>query len=116
MLLVRVDVQGYHARAIELARCIMQAEMIRSEVTRLLRQVPFHPFVLLLENGDRVFIEHPENIAFDSGTSQRPGSREFRAITGGLWFFGTFEKVTSVAQRDVHGSANGEQKPPPQTT
>jgi hypothetical protein len=91
----------------------MQAEMVRSEVTRLLRQVPFQPFMLLLENGERVFIEHPENIAFDSGSSQRPGSREFRAITGGLWFFGTFEKVTSVVQRDINGQVDGQGGNPP---
>ena len=92
----------------------MQAEMIRSEVTRLLRQIPFRPFVLILESGDRVMIEHPENLAFDPGSAQRPGSREFRAITGGLWFFGTFDKVTSVAQRDVNGAADVQEKPPGQ--
>jgi hypothetical protein len=89
----------------------MPAEMIRSEITRLLREVPFRPFALLLENGDQVFIEHPENIAFDSGTAERPASSDFRAITGGLWFFGAFDRVSSVVQRDVKGQIR-QGKPP----
>ena len=42
-----------------------RVEAIRSEVQRLMRTVPFRPFALSLENGDRVMIGHPENIAFD---------------------------------------------------
>jgi hypothetical protein len=40
-------------------------DSIRSEVQRLIRQVPFRKFVLSLENGERALIEHPENIAFE---------------------------------------------------
>ena len=43
----------------------MRADAIRNEVVRMLRQAPFRPFVLSMENGDRVTIGHPENIAFD---------------------------------------------------
>ena len=43
----------------------MRAEAIRSEIAHIVRQAPFRPFVLSLENGDRVSIEHPENLAFD---------------------------------------------------
>ena len=45
----------------------MKTAVVRAEVQRLFRQVPFRPFVLNLENGDRITIEHPENIAFDPG-------------------------------------------------
>ncbi len=86
----------------------MQPELIRTEIVRLMRQVPFVPFFIMMENGDRVFVEHPENIAFDAGiTGQRPGSREFRALTGGMWYFGTFDKV-SLAQRDLGDSTDGQ--------
>ena len=43
----------------------MRAEAIRSDIARMVHQAPFRPFILSLENGDRVSIGHPENIAFD---------------------------------------------------
>ncbi len=42
-----------------------RVDSIRNEVRRLIRAVPFRRFLLNLEKGDRVVIEHPENIAFD---------------------------------------------------
>jgi hypothetical protein len=44
----------------------MRTEVIRTEIQRLLRQAPFRPFALNLENEDRIVIEHLENIAFDA--------------------------------------------------
>jgi hypothetical protein len=73
-----------------------RVEAVRTEVQRLLRAVPFRPFVLTLENGDRVTIGHPENIAFDPGT----GSEDFYVISGVLRLFSTFAAVTSVALLD----------------
>jgi hypothetical protein len=52
----------------------MQAEMIRSEVSRLVRRSPFQPFVLLLENGDRVMIDHLP-------TSQRSVASQLNAVS-----------------------------------
>jgi hypothetical protein len=75
-------------------------DVIRSEVHRLLRSVPFQPFAITLENGDRVIIEHPENIAFDPGKNGSPGSEEFYVITGQLRLFSTFGAVSSVAPVD----------------
>ena len=75
----------------------MRTIAIRQEIQRLLRGVPFRPFLLTLENGDRVPIEHPENIAFDpvaNGDDQR--SFEFYVISGRLRVFSTFEAVSSV--------------------
>lgn len=42
-----------------------RTDSIRAEIHRLIRVVPFRRFVLILKSGDRVLIEHPENIAFD---------------------------------------------------
>ena len=74
----------------------MRADAIRTEVLRMLRQAPFRPFVLSMENGDRVPIGHPENIAFDPEGE----SPDFYVISGRIRLFGTFEAVTSVATAD----------------
>lgn len=76
-------------------------EIVRAEVQRLLRAVPFRQFALNMENGDRVLIEHPENIAFDPGNGdQSPGSSEFHVISRQLRLVSTFNAVTSVAVLD----------------
>jgi hypothetical protein len=83
-----------------------RTELIRAEVQRLLRQVPFRPFALTLENGDRVTIEHPENIAFDPSEGSGRGSDDFYVITGQLRLFSTFGAVTGVGHLDT-GTADG---------
>ncbi len=75
----------------------MRTEVVRAEVLRLLRQVPFRPFLLNLENGDHILVGHPENIALDptaNGTGK--GSSDFYVLSGPLRFFGTFDAVTSI--------------------
>ena len=81
----------------------MKTEIMRGEVQRLVRQAPFRPFVLSLENGDRVTIEHPENIAFNPGENGHKGSTEFYVITDKLRLFSTFDAVTSAAILDEEG-------------
>ena len=79
----------------------MNTNTIRAEVQRLLRQVPFRPFALSLENGQRVLIEHPENIAFDPASNgSAKGSSDFYVITSDLRLFSTFDAVSSVALLD----------------
>jgi hypothetical protein len=78
---------------------------IRMEVQRLVRSAPFRPFALNLENGDRVIIEHPENIAFDPGSNGSSGSEEFYVISGKLRLFSTFGAVASVKLLDQGGGA-----------
>ncbi len=74
----------------------MRAESIRSEVARMVRTAPFQPFVLGMEDGDRVTIGHPENIAFDPDGN----SPDFYVISGQIRLFGTFAAITSVATAD----------------
>jgi hypothetical protein len=81
----------------------LRTAIVRPEVQRLLRQRPFRPFALILENGDRVIIERPENIAFDPVA---PGVGDFYIISGGLRLFSTFESVTSVTLLDAGGEAS----------
>jgi hypothetical protein len=79
----------------------MRTQSIRSEVQRLLQARPFRPFVLVLENGQQVLIEHPENIAFDpSANGDDPRSNEFYVLSRELRVFSTFAAVTSVALAD----------------
>jgi hypothetical protein len=80
----------------------MRTALIRAEVQRLLGKRPFRPFALLMENGDRVIIEHPENIAFDPVAE---GVADFYVISGRLRLFSTFEAVTSVTLVDTGGEA-----------
>jgi hypothetical protein len=74
-----------------------RTDAIRNEVQRHLQQKPFQPFALTMENGDRVIIEHPENIAFDP-TGASP---DFYVLSARLRLYSTFEAVTAVALRDT---------------
>ena len=74
---------------------------LRSEILKLRRARPFRPFALLLEDGERVTIGHPENIAFEPGTAEGVGgSDDFYVISGGLRMFSTFAAITSIAMLD----------------
>lgn len=76
----------------------MRAELNRAELQRLLRQVPFQRFVLTFDSGDRVLIEHPENIAFDP----TPGGRGDLYILGGqVRYYGTFDAISNIAMFDT---------------
>jgi hypothetical protein len=60
--------------------------------------------VLNMENGDRVLIEHPENIAFDPTSKSKSG--EFYVLTGKVRLFSNFEAVSSIALADRNGAAD----------
>ena len=85
----------------------MRTEVLQVEIRRLLRAAPFRPFVLNMEDGDRIVIEHPENIAFDPRANGSPGSSDFYVISGRLRLFSTFEAVTSAAIVDEEGGVHG---------
>jgi hypothetical protein len=74
-----------------------RTDTTRAEVLRLVKATPFQPFALNMENGDRVIIEHPENIAFDSTENGRP---DISVIANRLRYYSTFDAVTSVALLD----------------
>lgn len=62
----------------------------------MVRQAPFRPFALSMENGDRVTIGHPENVAFEPDGE----SGEFYVISRGIRLFGMFDAVSRVAAAD----------------
>lgn len=67
---------------------------------RLIRQTPFRAFSLNMEKGDRIILEHPENIAFDPPENGSGGSLDFYVIADKLRIFSTFDAVSSVALID----------------
>jgi hypothetical protein len=78
-----------------------RVESIRSEVQKLMHSSPFRPFALVLENGERVLIGHPENIAFEPGNEEGVGaSEDFYVISAGLRMFSTFAAVSAVVVLD----------------
>jgi hypothetical protein len=78
-----------------------RVDSIRSEILKLMRARPFRPFALLVENGERVMIGHPENIAFEPGTPEGVGgSDDFYVISGGLRMFSTFGAVSGIVMLD----------------
>ena len=82
----------------------MNAELIRTELQRLLRQTPYQRFLITYVGGEIALIDHPENVAFDP----RPGmSSDFYVITGGLRMFSTFEKVSSFSLLSGSGTVPG---------
>lgn len=74
----------------------MRADTVRSEVIGMVRGAPFRPFILSMENGDRVTVDHPENIAFEPESE----TTDFYVMSRGIRLFGDFEAVTSVATAD----------------
>jgi hypothetical protein len=68
----------------------------------LIRAVPFRKFLLSLESGERVLIEHPENIAFNP---EAGSTEEFYVISGKLRLFSTFSAVSAIALADRDGAA-----------
>jgi hypothetical protein len=85
----------------------MRTQVVRAEVERLLHQVPFRSFILALENGETVRIEHPENIAFDPGPQ---GSSDFYVLTGRLRLFSTFEAVASLSLVEAASESGGQEE------
>ncbi len=78
-----------------------RVDSIRSEVQKLMHAQPFRPFALTMENGERIMIGHPENIAFDPGSNGGVGaSEDFYVISSGLRMFSTFSAVSSIAMID----------------
>ncbi len=78
-----------------------RVEVIRAEVQRMLRAAPIRPIALNLENGDRVIIAYPENIAFNPAAGDSVGgSEDFYVLSNKLRLFSTFSAVTSVALVD----------------
>jgi hypothetical protein len=69
----------------------------RADLRAHVRRTPFQPFALSLENGDRVIIEHPENVAFNpkENTSERVA-----IVSGNLAHYTTLSAITAISLLD----------------
>ncbi len=76
----------------------MRIEETREELLRLVHQRPYQPFLVSLENGDRLMVEHPENIAFDP---EQNGRSRFYVLSRNLACCENLEAVTSVVHEDI---------------
>jgi hypothetical protein len=80
-----------------------RVEDIRVQIRELMRTVPFQRFVLNMENGDRVLVEHPENIAFDPVPNSRRSA--LSVITGEVQLYNSLDAVSSVVIKDRNVAA-----------
>ena len=76
---------------------MVKTDTIREQLTQLVRSHPFHPFHVNLENGDKLKIEHPENIAF---SANRKGSDRLFIISSDLVHYGSIATITSLTELD----------------
>ena len=76
-------------------------ETMREDVQRLVRAKPFEPFVMTLESGQSVLIEHPENIAFDpTAKPDQQRANQFYVVTQQVRLFSHFDMITSITTAD----------------
>ena len=78
----------------------MRTAAVRKQIELLVHARPFRPFVITLENGQRIPIEHPENLAYVPGMNGGPGDLNFSVVSSRLLMYGTFDAVTSIAVLD----------------
>ena len=69
----------------------------RKDVIRLLKAAPFQPFIIIMDSGLRVLIQHPENVAYDPVVV----TRNFFAISDGTWHILPWEKMSSLILLDI---------------
>lgn len=82
----------------------MHAELNRIEVLRMIHANPYQKFILSMIGGERIIIEHPENIAFDPTPE---GRADFYVLGGQVRYFGTFEGSSGIATLDQLFTSNG---------
>ena len=82
--------------------CLPRVDSVRVELQRMIRSVPFRKFVLSLENGERVLIEHPENVAFDPEPN---GVEDVSIVSRQLRLYTTLSTVSGLYLADTGGAA-----------
>ena len=72
---------------------------LREVVIENYKRLPFRPFAVLFESGDKVIVEHPENIAFDVVNPKRD---YIFILSDKMRYSGPMSAITSLAELD-HG-------------
>ncbi len=88
----------------------MRTETIRNELIRMLRRQPYQPIEINIENGDRLIIEHPENISFNPEPKdpKHPNANRFHVVNGDVLYVSTFDAVSSVVEIDAGQLVDGD--------
>lgn len=73
-------------------------DVVRDQLTELVRSVPFVPFVITLENGLQLTVGHPENIAFDIEGKGSRASNDLYVISGNARYIGHLHAVTGIVK------------------
>ena len=81
---------------------MVKQNTVRTQLVELVRSTPFHPFVICLENGDQITVEHPENCAFDLNEG---GLDRLFVISKRLVHHSTLSAVANLAELDRGQSA-----------
>ena len=69
---------------------------MRAEIIRLLKAVPFRPFIIVMDSGQRVVIRHSENVALDPTVE----TVNCYALSEGIMYILPWEKMSSLALAD----------------
>ena len=70
---------------------------VREQVNQFVHARPLHRFMIILENGTQLLVEHPECVAFNPALSEGDrGWDKFSVIADGMFSYCTFDGVTSV--------------------
>jgi hypothetical protein len=86
--------------------------IMRDEILRLLEVRPYQPFEINLENGDRIVVEHPENLMMGPGQGSGRFANRLHVIgSSEVLFCTSLEKVTSVAEIDTGAPLGGSASP-----
>lgn len=76
---------------------VKEVKVVKEKVWNLFTQRPFTPFRIVMESGEVVNVEHPENFSMWPG----PESSTFHLYAeGGRAIYAHFAKVTSVEVRE----------------
>ncbi len=79
----------------------MRTQTVREELKGLIKRVPFQPFIITLESGQQLLIEHPENIAFNpQADPESKQGRRFVVVSGEHSTFSTFDAVSGITFGD----------------
>ncbi len=74
---------------------------VREQVTEFVHARPFQPFVMIMENGQKLLVEHPECVAYDPTLQEGArGWDKLAVISEGLVVFCTFSAVTTINTLD----------------
>lgn len=76
---------------------MVKTDTVRTQLTELVRAHPFNPFLVCLDNGREITIEHPENCAFDSNNG---GLNRLFIISNSLVHHSTLSSVSNIVELD----------------